>query len=352
LAENRLLVIGSNGIGKSNLLEAVELIGTLRSHRSSRDQDLIYWDENCAMIRALANDEETLSLEFRRRGGRKAFRNEKSLFRQLDLIGPLRCVCFSALDLNLVRGEPLLRRHWLDKVVQQLEPIYSDLISRFGKLLKQRSRLWYQLKDASRKDREALLDVFDVQMALVSTRIHRRRIRAIRHLQPLAESWHKKLSNDQEHLQLDYLPGSELEGKDEELAWRLSIENQLLNQRSEEERLGSCRIGPHRDEVSFLLNGLPARRFGSAGQQRTLVLALKMAELELIGKLFGESPILLLDDVLAELDPHRQLLLLESVGEKHQCLISATHLDAFEGDWQKNSQVLELKSHNSDPDVS
>ncbi len=347
MTENRLLVIGSNGVGKSNLLEAVELIGTLRSHRSSRDSDLIYWEQRLARVTAIANEEEKLALEFRRRGGKLAFRNDKPLVRQIDLIGPLRSVCFSALDLDLVRGEPSLRRHWLDRVVQQLEPIYSDLISRFGKLLRQRSQLWHQLKNASSKDRDALLDAFDVQMALVSTRIHRRRSRAIRNLQPLAAIWHKRLSNDKENLQLDYLSGSCLEGEEDELTWRLSIEKQLREQRIDEERLGICRIGPHRDEVVFLINGVPARRFGSAGQQRTLVLALKMAELELIGKQFGESPLLLLDDVLAELDPQRQLLLLESVGETHQCLITATHLDAFEGNWQKHAQMMELKSLNS-----
>tara|TARA_Y100001968_G_C19380897_1_gene730274 strand:+ start:210 stop:1235 length:1026 start_codon:yes stop_codon:yes gene_type:complete len=341
------VVIGSNGVGKSNLLEAVELIGTLRSQRSSRDQDLIFWNEDRAVIKAFADDSEKLSLELRRRGGRKASRNDKPLTRQLDLIGPLRSVCFSALDLHLVRGEPSLRRNWLDRVVQQLEPIYADLISRFTKLLRQRSQLWYQLKDASNQDRQALLDAFDVQMALVSTRIHRRRRRAIRHLQPLAEAWQQKLSNSKESLELVYLPGSELQGEDDEFNWRMSIQNQLVAQRCDEERLGVCRIGPHRDDIQFLLNGVTARRFASSGQQRTLLLSLKMAELELIGQLFGESPILLLDDVLAELDPHRQLLLLESVGEKHQCLISATHLDAFVGNWHKQAQVMELKPLNS-----
>ncbi len=338
------MIIGSNGIGKSNLLEAVELIGTLRSHRSSRDQDLIFWNEKSSIISAITSDEDKLLLELRNRGGRKAFRNDKLLTRQLDLIGPLRCVCFSALDLNLVRGEPSLRRNWLDRVVQQLEPVYSDLISRFSKLLRQRSQVWHQLKNVSSKDREDLLDALDVQMALISTRIHRRRSRALRHLQPLADLWQRRLSHNKESLQIDYLSGSHLEGEDDELSCRLLIEKQLLAQRIDEEKLGNCRIGPHRDEVRFLLNGMPARRFGSAGQQRTLVLALKMAELELLGQIFGDLPILLLDDVLAELDKHRQLLLLEAVGDNYQCLITATHLEAFDGQWEKNSQVMELKS--------
>lgn len=331
-------------MGKSNLLEAVELLGSLRSHRASSDQDLINWDENKALLRATTLEEESLELELRRKGGRHARRNGKNLIRQLDLIGPLRCVGFSALDLELVRGQPSLRRHWLDRVVQQLEPIYSDLISRYSKLLRHRSQFWRKLRNSSTLDSEALLDALDVQMALVSTRIHRRRRRALGHLQPLAAIWHERLSQGAESLELVYLPGSALEGEEAEEPWRLSIEKQLMNQRPEEEKLGICRIGPHRDEVEFLLNGVVARRFGSAGQQRTLVLALKLAELELVGELYREPPILLLDDVLAELDPMRQLLLLEAVGERHQCLISATHLDAFEWDWQNQSQVLEVAS--------
>ena len=338
-----MLVIGPNGVGKSNLLEGVELLGSLRSHRSSSDQDLISWGQDRALLRATANHSEQLQLELRRKGGRKAERNQKPLSRQLDLIGPLRCVGFSALDLALVRGEPLLRRAWLDRVIQQLEPIYSDLITRFSKLLRQRSQFWRNTHKLSINERDSLLDAFDMQMALVSTRIHRRRSRALRHLQPFAAAWQERLSNSQENLQLSYLPGSFLEGEEEEESWRISIEKQLLLQRSDEERLGRCKVGPHRDELSFLLNGVDARRFGSAGQQRTLVLALKLAELELVGELYGESPILLLDDVLAELDPTRQLLLLDAVGETHQCLVSATHLDAFEGAWQQNSQVVEAE---------
>ncbi len=338
-----MLVIGPNGVGKSNFLEAVELLGSLRSHRSSNDKDLIGWNKERAVLRASTIDSEDLQLELRRKGGRKAYKNQKLLLRQLDLIGPLRCVGFSALDLELVRGEPVLRRNWLDRLIQQLEPIYPDLTSRFGKLLRQRSQIWHHSKNFSKQDRDILLDAFDQQMALASTRIHRRRKRALRHLQPLAAEWQHLISNRKEDLELSYSPGSVLDGEEEEERWRLSIERQLFEQRLQEERLGTCKIGPHRDEVVFSLNGVPARRFGSAGQQRTLVLALKLAELELVGELYGEPPLLLLDDVLAELDPTRQLLLLEAVGDTHQCLVSATHLEAFEGDWKNHSQVLEAE---------
>tara|TARA_B000000565_G_scaffold200372_1_gene154044 strand:- start:551 stop:1588 length:1038 start_codon:yes stop_codon:yes gene_type:complete len=333
-------VIGSNGIGKSNLLESVELLGSLRSHRSSQDADLIHWDASRALLKATCPDDEQVELELRRKGGRQAKRNGKVLQRQMDLVGPLRCVGFSALDLHLVRGEPALRRQWLDRVVLQLEPIYADLIGRYNRLLRQRSQFWRRGGLGSSSEQQVLLDSFDTQMALVCTRIHRRRRRALARLEPLAAAWQDRLSEGQEQLELRYAPGSRLDGEEAEEPWRLSIEEQLRQQRPEEERLGSCRVGPHRDEVELVLNGTAARRFGSAGQQRTIVLALKLAELELVGELCGHPPLLLLDDVLAELDPRRQLALLEAVGDTHQCLVSATHLDAFEGGWRQHSQIL------------
>ena len=337
-----MIVIGPNGVGKSNLLESVELLTSLRSHRSNRNQDLIYWDQDKASLTAMIEDDQKLSLELNRKGGRKAFKNEKLLTRQIDLIGPMRSVGFSALDLELIRGEPSLRRNWLDRIVQQLEPIYSDLMGRFSRLLRQRSQLWRNFSIESYKDQKILLDSFDIQMALVSTRIHRRRRRILNRLLPIAYRWQQHLSNSKEKLNIIYMPGSKLEGEESEKLWRESIECQLLEMRAEEETTGNCRIGPHRDDVQFFVNGVDARRFASAGQQRTIVLALKLAELELIKTLYGKSPILLLDDVLAELDPKRQLLLLEAVGQKHQCLISATHLESFEGEWIRNSQLMQL----------
>ena len=347
----RLLVIGPNGIGKSNLLEAVEVLGTLRSHRCSHDRDLIQWTASRARLRADVGEGDQLELELRRAGGRLARRNGKTLERQHDLIGPMRCVGFSALDLDLVRGEPALRRQWLDRVVLQLEPVYSDLISRYSRLLRQRSQIWRRFGSYGNEEKSSLLDAFDMQMALVSTRIHRRRLRALNHLEPIAERWQSHLSRGNEALQLSYRPGSKLSDQDAEEPWRLSIEEQLKRQRPEEERIGSCRVGPHRDEIAFLLGGSPARRFGSAGQQRTLVLALKLAELELVSQRCSEPPLLLLDDVLAELDPDRQQLLLQAVGNSHQCLISATHINAFEGGWRQQAQILGTRELSPGLDV-
>ena len=338
----RLLVLGRNGEGKSNLLEAVELLGSLRSHRASHDRELIQHGQVSARLRGTTAAADQLQLDLRRSGGRAAQRNGKALERQLDLLGSLRCVGFSALDLELVRGEPALRRQWLDRVVLQLEPVYSELLSRYGRLLRQRSQL--VRRQAGQLPSAALLDAFDAQMALIGTRLHRRRQRALLRLEPLAATWHDRLSGSRERLSLAYRCGSTAPEQDSEEAWCQSLAEQLLLQRPNEWRLGQCGVGPHRDEIELQLEGQPARRFGSAGQQRTLVLALKLAELELVQQVVGEPPLLLLDDVLAELDPTRQQLLLEAVGQGHQCLVSATHLEAFSGGWRQASQVITIQS--------
>ena len=338
----RLLVLGRNGEGKSNLLEAVELLGSLRSHRASHDRELIQHGQSTARLQGSTADADQLLLELRRSGGREARRNGKALERQHVLIGSLRCVGFSALDLELVRGEPALRRQWLDRVVLQLEPVYSELLSRYGRLLRQRSQL--VRRHTSPVQAAALLDAFDAQMALVGTRLHRRRRRAVQRLEPLAAAWHDHLSGGRESLTLAYRSGSTPPEHDSEEAWCQSLAEQLLLQRPNEWRLGQCGVGPHRDEIGLQLGSQPARRYGSAGQQRTLVLALKLAELELVQQVVGEPPLLLLDDVLAELDPTRQQLLLEAVGQGHQCLVSATHLDAFSGGWRQASQLITMQA--------
>jgi len=343
----RLLVIGRNGAGKSNLLEAVEVLTGLRSHRSGSDRDLIAHGGSWATLRGTTSEGDVLELRLRRSGGRQALRNDRLLERQLDLTGSLRSVGFSALDLELVRGEPDQRRRWLDRVVLQLEPLYGELLSRYARLLRQRGQLLR--RGPAGTQRQALLDAFDEQMALIGVRLHRRRHRALRRLEPLAAGWQERLGGAGEPLRLRHRSRPALEGEEDEEAWRAALHQELLRQRPEEERLGQCLVGPHRDEIEMLLAEAPARRYGSAGQQRTLVLALKLAELELVRQVVGRPPLLLLDDVLAELDPVRQGMLLEAVGQGHQCLVSATHLEAFGGGWRQASQVVEVAEGQMQP---
>ncbi|MCY3536221.1 MAG: DNA replication/repair protein RecF [Synechococcus sp. SB0662_bin_45] len=349
---NRVIFVGANGAGKSNLLEAVELLGSLRSHRTASDGDLIQLDQTDGWIHGWIGTDglEHIGLHLRQRGGRQGLRNQQPLSRQMDLLGAFRCVCFSSLDLALVRGEPVLRRQWLDRVVVQLEPAYGDLLSRYGRLLRQRSSLLRRHGGACPHHHlTALLDAYDQQMANLGARLHRRRQRALLRLNPLARSWQKRLSAGQEVLSLLYRPGTDLppdpadRGNQALLAWQGALQQQLAHQRAVELRLGSCRVGPQRDEVVLQLNGQAARRYGSAGQQRCMVLALKMAEVDLVAQVSGEAPVLLLDDVLAELDPDRQLLLLEAIGQQQQCLLSTTHLNHFIGAWRRDAQCIAVR---------
>ncbi|MEB3334171.1 MAG: DNA replication/repair protein RecF [Cyanobacteriota bacterium] len=346
----RLIVVGANGEGKSNLLESVELLTSLRSHRCGSDRDLIRRGQGSGHIRATTAEGDALELRLRRAGGRQALRNGKPLERHVDLMGSLRSVGFSALDLALVRGEPALRRQWLDRVVLQLEPLYGTLLRDYGRVLRQRAQLVRRQWTG-----DQLLDVFDAQMAVLGTRLHRRRLRALQRLAPLAASWQERLGGAAEGLTLGYRSGTPLAPEEapgptllpaalvEEATWRQALETRLRDQRGEEQRQGHCLVGPHRDDVEMFLGDLPARRYGSSGQQRTLVLALKLAELELVTDVVGAPPLLLLDDVLAELDPRRQQLLLEAVGEGHQCLVSATHVEVFSHGWCRKAQVVTMR---------
>jgi DNA replication and repair protein RecF len=338
-----LLVVGNNGEGKTNLLEAVELLGSLRSHRCSQDRDLIQRGAGSSVLRAGvegpggAND--LLALELRRQGGRQVLRNGHRLERHSDLMATIRCVVFSTLDLSLIRGEPSLRRQWLDRVVVQLEPVYGELLSRFGRLLRQRAEL---LRQSGGSD-NGLLDVFDEHLAAVGARIHRRRRRALERLTPLAEPWLQHLSGGRDRLGLAYAPGTEVEAAIDDSQWQEGLLLQLRRQRPLDRRLGSTSVGPHRDDLRLLLDDEPVRQLGSAGQQRCVVLALKLAELELVEQVSRLTPLLLLDDVLAELDPERQARLLAAIGDRHQCLVTTTHLLGCGDDWRRSAQVVEVR---------
>ena len=262
--------------------------------------------------------------------------------KQSEIKNYIRSVCFCSNDIDIVRSEPSYRRTWIDKVVSQLEPVYLDLISRFNRLLKQRSHFWRSEKFQKDLSSE-IIESFDIQMSKISTRIFRRRRRALLKIKPYVEYWLNHLTKFQEQVGINYLSGIEnISQEEEEEVICKKIAEQLLNQRSIEALTGKCNFGPHRDDIEFLINDISVRKYGSSGQQRSFILALKMAELDLLNKTLNVPPILILDDVLAELDITRQNLLLNSVGKESQCLISATHLDKFNQSFLGSSQMIYL----------
>ncbi len=334
--------MGSNGAGKSNLLESVEFLSHLKSFRAFNDKDLINYDEGKSIISAEIDFNQNIKIEISRQGAKKVYLNDCVLKKQSLVKNYLRTVCFSSNDINIVKSEPSYRRIWLDKVVAQLEPVYVELLARYSKLLKQRSHYW-RSNISKEYSSSTLIDSFDSQLALIGTRIFRRRKRALNKLQPYIEFWHGHLSKSQEKIGVKFISSLQsLDVNDDESQIMSLFTQKLIGQRHLEELTGKCSVGPHRDDIEFYINDYCVRKFGSSGQQRTLTLALKMAELELLRKNIDVNPILILDDVLAELDVVRQNVLLNAVGANSQCLISATHLDKFNKSFVGDSQIIYL----------
>jgi DNA replication and repair protein RecF len=350
-AAAKTILVGENAQGKSNLLEAVELLATLKSHRTSRDRDLVQQDQPVAQISASVRRElglADISLVLRQAGRRTAILNGEKLRRQLDFLGTLNAVQFSSLDLDLVRGGPGERRDWLDTLLIQLEPIYAHILSQYNQVLKQRNALIKQSYGDDSGESGPAIDatefaLWDAQLAALGTRVIRRRARAIARLAPIAHQWHQAISGQREDLQIHYQPNVPLV-EDDPAVIQGSFLEKIQQRAIAEQHQRTTLVGPHRDDIEFAINDTPSRQYGSQGQQRTLVLALKLAELHLIDEVIGEPPLLLLDDVLAELDLSRQNQLLEAIQDRFQTIITTTHLGAFGSQWMTSSQILTVEA--------
>lgn len=345
----KTILLGNNAQGKSNLLEAVELLSSLKSHRTSRDRDLILDGETLAQITGQLKRETgeiELMMTLRDSGRRSVAQNGVSLRRQLDFLGTLNMVQFSSLDLDLVRGGPDQRRHWIDALLVQLEPIYAYVLQQYNQVLRQRNAL---LRTRLREESEGRtvsapdLALWDAQLAIAGSRVIRRRSRVLDRLAPFAAHWHQAISGSTEKLEIRYAPNVTAQENTPEALQQAFLEK-IQTRAIAEQHQGTTLVGAHRDEVEFLINHTPARQYGSQGQQRTLVLALKLAELKLIEDVIGEPPLLLLDDVLAELDLDRQNQLLDAIQDRFQTLITTTHLGSFDAQWIESAQILEVKA--------
>jgi DNA replication and repair protein RecF len=347
LGAPKTILVGANAQGKSNLLEAVELLSTLRSHRTNRDRDLILDGESVGQISAqLQRDSGSIDLRLTLQdtGRRNAMVHSETVKRQLDFLGYINTVQFSCLDLDLVRGGPGERRDWLDAVLIQLEPVYAYLLQQYQQALKQRNAFLKRSRtlENPNADPQQLL-IWNQQVATLGARVIQRRHRMLGRLEPLAQSWHQAISGKTEHLALEYHPNVR-----HDLAQPEQLFPEFLAQMEEkaiaEYHQATSLVGPHRDEVNLTINQTPARQYGSQGQQRTLVLALKLAELQLIEEVIGEPPILLLDDVLAELDLNRQNQLLDAIQDRFQTLITTTHLGAFDAKWLQSAEIFSVET--------
>ena len=320
------LFYGDNAQGKTNLLEALYLISTTRSHRSGvRDRDMIRFGQEESHIRiTLIKEGIDYQVDMHLRNGRSKgiAINGQRIKKAADLIGLLHIVFFSPEDLGIIKDGPAERRRFMDMELCQLDATYLYQLNHYNKIVDQRNRL---LKDLiEHPQMRDTLDLWDEQLCSYGEQIILRREKFIDDLNGIIGPVHDRISGGREKLNIKYEPNTEA----------FELKEKLRRNRDKDCYQKMTTVGPHRDDFAFLEtshgegNEIDLRKFGSQGQQRSCALSLKLAEIELVTALIGDTPVLMLDDVLSELDSRRQQYLLESIGGI-QTFVTCTGLDEF-----------------------
>lgn len=317
-AETNIL-FGDNAQGKTNILESAYVSATTKSHKGSRDKEMIRFGEDEAHIRTIVNKRDQdfqIDLHLKKNRAKGIAVNQVPIKKASDLFGILNIILFSPEDLNIIKDGPAERRRFLDLELCQLDKIYLSDLTAYNKVLKQRNTL---LKDMIyRPDLKDTLSIWDEQLVEYGKRIIRRRQTFIDELHEVVQNIHSKLSGNRELLTLRYEPCVE----------SIFFQDELFRAGDRDRKLCQTSVGPHRDDISFMIGDIDIRKFGSQGQQRTAALSLKLSEIELVKQTIKDTPVLLLDDVLSELDSNRQNYLLNSIHDI-QTIITCTGLDEF-----------------------
>lgn len=325
--ENQVnLFVGPNAQGKTNLLESIFVLALTKSHRTSKDKELIGWQADAARIHGEVDKRYGgVKLDLSLSGqGKRAKINGLEQRKLSDFVGSLNVVMFAPEDLEIVKGTPGVRRRFLDMEIGQVQPGYLHTLQQYGKVLVQRNNY---LK-TSGGVQQAMMDVWNVQLAEHGVKIMKKRKHFIHKLQRWAEQIHAGITAGHEQLRIEYRPSLDADSSEDESVLFDQFMLKLSQVKDQETRRGMTLVGPHRDDLAFYINDKEAQVYGSQGQQRTTALSLKLAEIELIREEIGEYPLLLLDDVLSELDQNRQTQLIETFQSKVQTFITTTGIES------------------------
>lgn len=325
------IFIGKNAQGKTNILEAIYICAMGRSHRTAVDNELIYWQQQAATVDISFKRQDIdhkLSIHLLSSQNKEILHNGHQI-KPRDLIGTINAVMFSPEDLLLIKGSPALRRRFLDIEISQVNRAYYRQMLQYNRIVMQRNNLLKKIRE--RKATSDLLDSWDDQLATSAAFIASKRQESVRKLAMLANLMHRKITANKESLLLSYYQPYFTPGVDDGASNNLSewYRQKIISNREVDILRGSSTVGPHRDDLVLAVNGINLRTFGSQGQQRTGVLALKLAELEFMKSETGEYPLLLLDDVMSELDEIRREQLLLFIRDKIQTFITATDAKYF-----------------------
>ena len=319
--EHTNILYGDNAQGKTNVLEAIYIAGTSKSHKGSREKEVIKFDKNEAHIKMIVRKDkysERIDIHLKKNKPKGIAINGIPLKKASELFGIVNIVFFSPEDLNIIKNGPSERRRFVDLELCQLDKIYLYNLVNYNKILDQRNKL---LKDINFNMSESLmstLDIWDMQLAKFGSMIIDRRMSFVDEINSIIYDIHKTLSGGKEELIIKYEPNELKE----------NLTKSIADSRDRDLKLKYTTVGPHKDDLGFYVNDIDIRKFGSQGQQRTSALSLKLSEIELVKKLINDTPILLLDDVLSELDSNRQNHLLNSLSNI-QTLITCTGVDEF-----------------------
>jgi len=374
-----ILVQGENAQGKTNLLEAIYYLATARSPYATADRELINWlaeEEDLTFARLVGQMQKNDTLQrleitllkepspgANARSLKKQIRINGVPKRALDLVGQLNVVVFLPQDIDLVAGSPSGRRRYLDTTICQFDPRYHRTLRRYGRVLTQRNHLLRQLQE--RRSSPDQLRFWDEKLAEDGAHLVARRREVIAELEELARVIHLELTGQDEHLSLLYEPSIRMpeksyqmplglgsEGGCRQATWgirysessiRESFLEQLREITREEIQRGMSLIGPHRDDVRFLAGGVDMRIYGSRGQQRTVVLAVKLAEAKLLAEETGEQPVMLLDEVMSELDEARRRYLMKAIENSQQAILTTTHWNAYSPEFLAQATLLRVQ---------
>jgi DNA replication and repair protein RecF len=326
------ILYGENAQGKTNILEAIYLCGTTKSHRGSKDREIIKFDEEEAHIRIMIEKNQIphrIDLHLKKNKAKGVAIDGIPIKKQGELLGMLNLVFFSPEDLYIIKNGPAERRRFLDLELCQLDKIYLSNLTNYNKVLEQRNNLLKQIVN-----NRSLLDtlyLWDNKLVEYGKKIIETRENFIFRLNELVGEIHRKLTGGKEELTLQYEPNVK----------SMEFENRLKQSMEKDLLFKMTHVGPHRDDLCFLLGSIDIRKYGSQGQQRTAALSCKLAEIELVKSIIKESPILLLDDVLSELDRQRQTHLLNSIGDI-QTMITCTGLEEFINQSMDHRQIYHV----------
>lgn len=321
------IFLGENAQGKTNILESIYVLAMTRSHRTSSEQELIGWGADYAFVKGMlqkAHSKIPLEVLLAKKG-RKTKINHLEQKRLSSYIGQMNVILFAPEDLSLVKGSPQVRRKFLDMELGQINPVYLYDLSQYQQVLKQRNQYLKHLAEKKASD-TVYLDVLSEQLADFGSRVLAARLTFIRQLEHWSNQMHQQITDQKETLALEYLPSLPLNKEHSPEQIKAVFLETLTKNRSRELFKVNTFVGPHRDDLQFLVNGQNVQTYGSQGQQRTTALSIKLAEIDLMKQETGEYPILLLDDVMSELDDSRQLHLLSAIEDKVQTFLTTTTL--------------------------